>query len=244
MGAWNILQNYNPDWNPHYDFSNPANLAEIEKQEKYDAAFKAGDWDYLRAVESETLGGAAAYAIGKNIPKDWGTNVVADVYEEKGENICIKEIGVYPNCMLSLQSHLGRAEKWEVLEGTLTAIADGRIYEISAQGCFDVTDGTPRKLSENPFIDLPKGCVHCMINRHDTLVRVKETQRGITLESDNKRFVDQLRNRREPRAIIPLATENHYASAGLYWRIENEIAQKPGVGFGVSYSTGKGKRTG
>jgi mannose-6-phosphate isomerase-like protein (cupin superfamily) len=224
---------FNPQWNPHYDFTNLKNLAEIEKQEKFGTAFKARDWDYVQEAERRELGGVAGYAKGVVISKEWGTNVVLDFYKDGDDDICIKEIGVNPNCMLSLQSHLGRQEKWEVLSGTLSAIADGKIYEISAKGCFDITNGMPVKISDNNYIELPKGVVHCMINRHDELAVVKETQRGITLESDNKRYIDQIRNQAEPRATIPLTTENQYECAKLYWRIENEIAQK--AGFKVSY---------
>lgn len=232
---FNMTAKYNPAWNPHYDFTNAKNLAEIEKQEAFDAAFKAGDWDHVRAVEAKELGGAAGYSKGVVIKKEWGTNVVEDFYKDGDDEICIKQIGVYPNCMLSLQSHLGREEKWEVLSGTLTAIADGSIYEISEKGCFDVTDGTPKQISGNNYIELPKGVVHCMVNRHDETVMVRETQRGITLESDNKRYIDQVRNQPEPRATIPLTTQNQFDSARLYWKVENEIARKPGVGFNVSF---------
>lgn len=227
------MDRYSKALNPHYDFSSSENLAEIEKQAHFESAFLSGDWGYIHAAEEKELGGVQGYAKGVVIKKDWGENEVIDFYKDDKGDVCVKKIQVKSGYMLSLQSHLGRAEKWEVLSGVLTAIVDGKLYEISGQGCFDVTGDVALKISDDNHICLQKSAVHCMINRHDNPVVVKETQSGKTFESDNKRFVDQIRNQSSARATIPLISDNHFKSALLYWSIEKEIASN--VGWGISF---------
>lgn len=222
------MSEYLKSLNPHYDFSNSGNLAEIEKQSSFETAFFAGDWKYVHEAEALELGGASGYKKGLIIQKDWGSNEVVDFYKQGEDDVCIKNISVKPCYMLSLQSHLGRAEKWEVLSGLLTAIVDGHVFEISKKGCFDVTKSDALKIHDGNYIELPKSSIHCMINRHDDVVVVQETQTGKTYEADNKRFIDQIRDQDKARPTIPLSSENHYKSALLYWKIERDIAQKAG----------------
>lgn len=238
---------YNPAWNGHYDFDNAQNSAEIEKMGRYDAAFAAvygsggGEGadaaSYLAETERAALGGRDGYDIGVTVNSEWGINRVVDFRREAGEDICIKDITVFAHNMLSLQSHNGRREEWEVQSGVLSLIMDGEVYEVSDAGVFRVTDGA-RDVVTDPAMAvrsgdhwamiLPPGCVHCMINRSDADVRVIETQRGICREADNKRFADQQRSKDAPRATLPLTSEILFRSAKLYWRIEADIAAKKG----------------
>lgn len=255
---FNVSAKYNPAWNPHYDFANPANQAEIEKMARYDEAFavvygggaapdskeyKAAK-DYMQGLEKKALGGKDGYDIGVNVSSDWGLNKVIDFKTENGFDTCIKDITVFPNNMLSLQSHNGRKERWEVQEGTLTLIMNAEVYEVSAKGVFNITNGKRDQVTDPAVavvreghwsIILPEKSIHCMINTSDAPVRVIETQTGITREADNKRYADQQRTKESPRATIPLTSKELYDSALLYWKIEREIANKPGLGFKVSF---------
>lgn len=110
-----MKNNFNPAWNPHYDFENPACHGEIA------------------AVESYDLGGDTAdYANGDIIESPWGTNQVMESRNEAGEDICVKRITVKPGYMLSLQRHRGREELWAVEQGTLTVICNGERIDVPA----------------------------------------------------------------------------------------------------------------
>lgn len=249
--SFNMSSEYNREWNPHYDFNNPANQAEIKTMSRYDRDFETvygedADPDspeykeakaFLVQQEIKNTGGKEGYEIGLEIKKDWGLNKVIGINE--ADQTCIKEITVWPNCMLSLQSHLGREEAWQVRRGILTLIMDDKLYEVSHRGVFDVTNGDRAQITDSAMarrdsdhgfwsIILPKNSIHCMINRHDEDVVVIETQAGITLEADNRRYIDQVRNlpKEKQRAILPLPTELHYKAARLYWGVEAEIAEK------------------
>lgn len=255
---FNKVADYNPAWNPHYDFNNEANKAEIEKMRRYDESFalvygggaEPDSQEYkdaqkfMRDKEIEQLGGKEGYDIGVLVPSEWGLNKVIDFKSENGFDTCIKDITVYPNNMLSLQSHNGRKERWEVQEGTLSLIMNGEVYEVSDKGVFNITDGKRDQVTDPETavlrdgkwsIILPEKSIHCMINTSDENARVIETQTGITREADNKRYADQQRTKAAPRATIPLTSEELYKSALLYWKIESEIARKPGLNFKVSY---------
>lgn len=255
---FNVSAKYNEAWNPHYDFDNPANQAEIEKMDRYDAAFAtvyggkaAPDSEefqaaksFMQEMEKKALGGKDGYDIGVNVDSEWGKNKVIDFKTENGVDTCIKDITVFPNNMLSLQSHNGRKERWEVQEGTLTLIMNAEVYEVSSKGVFNITDGKREQVTDPEVavvreghwsIILPEKSIHCMINTSDAPVRVIETQTGITREADNKRYADQQRTKEAPRATIPLTSKELYDSALLYWKIEREIASKPGLGFKVSF---------
>jgi mannose-6-phosphate isomerase-like protein (cupin superfamily) len=255
---------YNIEWNPHYNFEDGKNLAEIEKRARFATAFEAvfnggeekgsdafkAAQDLILSYERKELGGRDGYDFGVIVNKDWGSNEVLSFHHENGVDTCIKSITVKPGNMLSLQSHQGRKEEWKVTEGTLTLISDGRLYEVSDNGVFDITEArseiTDASMAQKDdghwSIILPKGSIHCMINTSNAPVTVIETQTGITRESDNNRFIDQIRNQKEARAIIPLTSELHYKSALLYWRVEAQIAQKMqeiDPNWGVSYAPKK-----
>lgn len=255
---FDVSSQYNPQWNPHYDFENPANRAEIEKMAKYDAAFAAvykgaktddlaGAKAFLQECESKALGGKIGYDVGVEVGSAWGRNKVIGAASENGEDVVTKEITVFANNMLSLQSHNGRREEWEVQNGTLSLIMDGDLYDVSDDGVFKVTGGKKEQVTDPEVarkgenghwtMVLQPGSAHCMINRSDEDVTVVEVQRGICREADNKRFADQCRDK-SPRAILPLTSEVLFKSAQIYWGVENEIASKPELkaqGWKASY---------
>lgn len=258
---FNVNANYNPAWNPHYDFTNPKNLAEIDKMAKYDTSFQAvyggaveagtpayeEAKSFLQETERTALGGKDGYDVGVEVNSAWGRNKVIGAAKENGEDVVTKEITVYANNMLSLQSHNGRREEWEVQNGTLSLIMDGDLYDVSDEGVFKVTGGKKEQITDPEVavkngahwtMILQPGSAHCMINRSNDDVTVIEVQRGICREADNKRFADQCRNN-QPRAILPLTSELLYNSAKIYWAVENEIASKPELkaqGWKASYT--------
>ena len=109
---------------------------------------------------------------------------------------------VNPGYVLSLQRHRGRAELWEVLEGTLGVIRDGDFFDVEAGGS----------------VEIPKGSVHCMVNATRLPVRVRETQRGICRENDNVRLADF-----NGRATYPLTSETEYLSAQIYHKVVERV---------------------
>lgn len=187
---FNVTANFNPSWNPHYDFQNPANLKEIEVVEGYDITKDTAD-----------------YSTGQTVDSPWGSNRVKEARSENGVDVCIKEITVKPGFMLSLQRHRGREELWEVTDGVLTVIMDGKRLDVPA----------------GESVTLPKGSVHCMINSSDKPVTVVETQTGICREKDNIRLIDF-----NNRPTYPLTTEIEFQSAKLYSEIQAEHARRYG----------------
>lgn len=216
------------NFNPHYPFTNPAYIAEIQKQDGFDvqgALFK---------MESYQSGG------GSVIPSPWGSNRSVDAgpgdkdtvskylakynltfsnllnptdSESVAEPIefCIKDLVVNAGNQLSLQRHRGREEYWIVKSGILTVIVDG--YQVDV------------KVGEAIFI--PKGSTHCMNNKTNAPVHVEELQFGICREADNVRLLDATRDdagNPKPRATYPIRNEIEFKSAQLFAQLANEIA--------------------
>lgn len=181
---------FNPAWNPHYDFSNPDNIREIERVETYRLEMDDAD-----------------YTSGQNVDSPWGSNQVLEAKQENGIDVCIKRITVKPGYMLSLQRHRGREELWEVKDGTLTVILDGKRYDVPA----------------GQSISMHRGAVHCMINSSDAPVTVLETQSGVCREEDNVRLIDF-----NARPTYPLTSEVEFASALLYAAIQSDHAARYG----------------
>ena len=160
----------------------------------------------IQTVEAYDLSGDAdIYTPGQDVASPWGANRVV----EAGADFCLKEITVKPGYMLSLQRHRGREEVWAVTEGILSAIVDGEVHDIPA----------------GESITLPKGSVHCMINRGDAPVTVRETQKGICREKDNIRLIDF-----SGRATYPLTTKGEWESAKLYALIQSDLHNRFGTG--------------
>ncbi len=181
---------FNPDWNPHYNFDDSANQQEIADVESY-------------VPEKDR----AVYIAGQEVISPWGVNVVIDARHEGGIDICVKRITVKPGYMLSLQRHRAREELWEVQEGKLTAILDGKLYDVAA----------------GQSISMHRGAVHCMINASNAPVTVIETQTGICREKDNIRLLDF-----NGRSTYPLTSAIEYESARLYAKIQAEHVKRYG----------------
>ena len=196
--------------NPHYGFSNAENKAEITKIKKYNHAYEAADYAVLDDFEESALQGKQSYSVGLSVKSPWGENKVLEAHIgtlEANQDTVVKEIIVNPGFMLSLQKHRGRKESWAVKNGILTIIYDGQLLTLSA----------------NEEITLPKGSIHCMINRHDAPVTVIETQEGFCREADNIRLLDF-----NNRPTIPLSNKIEALSAILYAQIHQEICEKFG----------------
>lgn len=185
-----MAERFNTAWNPHYDFNDPANLMEIARVGSY----KLG-MDHSR------------YKTGQIVDSPWGSNQVIEARRELGIDVCIKRITVKPGRMLSLQRHRGREELWDVAEGMLSVILDGRYYEVPA----------------GQSISMHRGAVHCMINSSERLVTVIETQSGICREKDTIRLLDS-----NDRPTYPLTSQVEFDSAMIYARIQGEHARRYG----------------
>lgn len=218
-------------YNGHYDFDNPANIAEIKKQDDF---HQPGALDKMTPYKK---GG------GSVIDSPWGTNQSLDCDDADDKTVeiylaqfglsfdtllnkdashggraepvefCVKDLVVWPGNQLSLQKHQGREEFWIVKKGLLTVVVDGQRIDVQeGQGIF-----------------IPKGSVHCMNNRTDEDVVVEELQLGMCREEDNVRLLDATRDAQgnpKPRATYPLTTENEYLSAQIFAKLANEIAMK------------------
>ena len=182
-----MIDRFNLAWNPHYDFTHEDNLREIAKVESYRLELDKSD-----------------YTSGQNVASPWGSNEVLKAGQENGIDVCIKRITVLPGFMLSLQRHRGREELWDVKEGSLTVILDGKRYDVPA----------------GQSISMHRGSVHCMINSTDKPVTVIETQSGICREDDNIRLIDF-----NNRPTYPLTNQLEYMSALLYAYIQNDHAE-------------------
>ena len=198
----------NINLNPHYDFDNEDNKRVIENTTDYDKAFESADLEFLKQAERDALKGADGYETNVVVESPWGDNKVLEAHIDQfglNKDIVKKEITVKPSFMLSLQRHRGREELWEVTEGILTVISDGKIHTVEA----------------GKSIQLPKSNVHCMINRNENPVTVLETQSGTCREADNVRLIDF-----NNRPTIPLSNINEARSATLYASIHAEIVEK------------------
>lgn len=230
---FSMTDRFPAQWNPAYPFADPAYIAEIKKQDEFDAP------GALMAMEPYQSGG------GSVIPSPWGSNRSVDAGVAEADTVekylagyglqfsqllnpnksastaeeveyCIKDLVVNPGNQLSLQRHRGREEYWVVKEGLLTVICDGSRVEVKA----------------GEAIFIPKGSVHCMNNNTDAPVHVEELQFGICREKDNVRLLDATRDEAgapKPRPTYPIKTENEYKSAVLFAQLASEIAQKNGL---------------
>lgn len=86
-----------------------------------------------------------------------------------GERFQVKRIVVNPGAVLSLQSHVHRAEHWIVVVGTAKVTIDGEA----------------RLISENQSVYVPLGAVHRMENPGKVPMELIEVQTGIYLGEDD-----------------------------------------------------------
>jgi mannose-6-phosphate isomerase-like protein (cupin superfamily) len=217
-------------FNPHYPFNNPIYIAEIQKQDGFDAE------GALLRMEPYQSGGRSV------IPSPWGSNRSVDAGRADEQTIsqylakynltfskllnptgatsvaepvefCIKDLVVNAGNQLSLQRHRGREEYWVVKSGILTVIVDGHQLDVKA----------------GEAIFIPKGSTHCMNNKTDAPVHVEELQFGICREADNVRLLDATRDNAgnpKPRATYPIRNEVEFKSAQLFAKLANQIALK------------------
>jgi mannose-1-phosphate guanylyltransferase/mannose-1-phosphate guanylyltransferase/mannose-6-phosphate isomerase len=93
----------------------------------------------------------------------------------QGSRFQVKQIMVKPGGLLSLQSHVHRAEHWVVVAGTARVTIDGEV----------------RLLGENQSTYIPLGAVHRLENPGKVELRLIEVQSGAYLgEDDIVRYVD------------------------------------------------------
>lgn len=137
-GLSGTKNSFSARWNSHYDFSNPANLKEIEAAESYD----------LYSDKAE-------YKAGQSVISPWGLNEIIEARHDAGEDTCIKLITINAGNMLSLQRHRARKEVWDVLQGELTAILDGVRHDVPAGGSLFIAEGAVHcmiNLSATPVV--------------------------------------------------------------------------------------------
>lgn len=229
-----VNQRFSPNWNKGYDFDNPANQAEIAKQDGFDVPgaleamekYKPGGGDTIESPWglnwSINAGDADAHTVKDylarfNLSFDALLNPTEGDPVSEGKEFCVKGLIVEPGNQLSLQRHRGREEYWMVKEGLLTVIVDGHQVDVPA----------------GQAIFIPKGSVHCMNNRTDAPVHVEELQFGICREADNVRLLDATRDKEtgapKPRATYPITSENEFISAQLFAQLAIEIGRRNGL---------------
>jgi mannose-6-phosphate isomerase-like protein (cupin superfamily) len=239
---FSVTNRFRLDYNTHYDFENPANLAEIKKQ---DAFHEPGA--LLKMTPYQRGGGSVINSPwGSNQSKDCNdanANTVKDYLNQFGltfdqllnadssfhtraepVEFCVKDLVVKPGNQLSLQHHQGREEFWIVKSGLLTVIVDGQRLDVPA----------------GQAIFIPKGSTHCINNRTDEPVAVEELQLGICREEDNVRLLDATRDAQgnpAPRATYPITTELEHKSAILFAALATEIALQMGMKADPQFAT-------
>ncbi|MEM8658107.1 MAG: cupin domain-containing protein, partial [Pseudomonadota bacterium] len=110
----------------------------------------------------------------RRVHRPWGS------YESlaRGERFQVKRITVNPGGILSLQSHMHRAEHWVVVSGFAEVTLDEEVH----------------RLAENESIYIPLGAKHRMANPGKVPLVLIEVQSGGYLgEDDIKRYEDAYR---------------------------------------------------
>ena len=118
--------------------------------------------------------GLSVYVIGGHEERSWGFYEVLDIEFDGQQEICKKIIGIDARQALSLQRHYHRREVWHVVEGTITVILDGKIFNLTV----------------GQELEIPVGAVHSMINLGREPVLLYEKQIGVCREDDNDRLYD------------------------------------------------------
>lgn len=111
------------------------------------------------------------YRIGDSEQRPWGSWVVCDVMP----SAVVKKIRVNPGCRLSYQRHQFRSERWVVVEGIATVIKEG----------------SKSILAYGDSVEIPRMCLHRLMNDSDSILVVIEVQYGPLLsEQDIERIED------------------------------------------------------
>lgn len=157
-----------------------------------------------------------AYQNGDKETRPWGNYVVIDTgIADNGEEYCRKTITIDPLQILSLQSHKFRRETWVVKKGILTALKDGRRFE----------------LHPGESIQIPEDSIHCMANMNDDSCVVEELQEGICREDDIRRYMDVYQRSTET-LTSPQAAESFTAYREILIDINKiKVSKKNGVPY-------------
>ncbi len=146
------------------------------------------------------------YYLGETEQRPWGTFEVLDVGMSNEEEFCEKRIEVMPRQALSLQRHQYRREVWQVHEGSLTVILNGKLLTVMA----------------GEEILIPLQAVHCMINLTDKPVVVYERQMGVCREEDNDRLSDMSGR---DTVDIDLNDDNAMVSKVIYEKVTKSLSK-------------------
>lgn len=151
------LPDFNPEWNDHYDYNDPANRAEIERVHSYDIA-----------TDNEV------YVSGTVIESPWGVNRIVAVSSAHGQDMCIKEITVRPGYMLSLQRHRSRDELWQIKTGTLSLIVANQRLSLKEGDAVNLPAGTVHCMAN--MCDYPVTVIETQhgINRESDNIRLMD----------------------------------------------------------------------
>lgn len=118
------------------------------------------------------------YKEGEQDSRPWGKWEVKRVWISGEEAFCEKLITVMPDRMLSIQSHDGRAETWEVVSGKAVVYLGPALDRL-----------TRYELSAGESIEIPQGMIHALANLHTEVLELKEIQHGPALrETDIVRY--------------------------------------------------------
>ncbi len=107
------------------------------------------------------------YKEGEKDNRPWGTWEVKKVWISGEEAFCEKLITVLPGRMLSIQSHDGRAESWEVVSGKAIVYLGPALDSLSRY-----------ELSAGDSIEIPRGMIHALGNLSGEVMELKEIQHG------------------------------------------------------------------
>ncbi|WP_341924998.1 phosphomannose isomerase type II C-terminal cupin domain [Nocardioides psychrotolerans] len=102
---------------------------------------------------------------GARQERPWGHWEILD----RNDGYQVKRLTVLPRSRLSLQTHRHRSEHWLVVTGTATCLV-GEMQSIARQGA---------------HVFVPRGAVHRLGNRQDTILEVIEIQLGTYLGEDD-----------------------------------------------------------
>lgn len=122
-------------------------------------------YDKLNSSDSELV------KLHKTVFRPWGHYTCLN----NGKGYLTKNICVFPNQKLSLQSHKHRSEHWVVLDGKALVVLNDEEFVLDA----------------GKSIDIPVNAIHSLQNPYDEMLNVLEVQRGdILSEDDIVRYAD------------------------------------------------------
>lgn len=102
--------------------------------------------------------------------RPWGYYTIL----KRADNYKVKEIGIYPQKSISLQTHRFRSEHWNIVEGRVKITLGHKQFT----------------LRRNESLFVPRGEKHHLYNPTNKMVKIIETQIGNYLEEDDIRRFD------------------------------------------------------